>query len=216
MSNASAAKLIEYSEEERRRLARELHDDISQRLALLADDADRIRREVVWTDEASRYRLDNLVQRARSLAEDLRRISHSLHPAIVEDLGLAAAIRSLSTEFAENSGLPATLVASNLPLYVPLAVSTVFYRIVQEALRNVSKHAGDTAVRITLNGQPGEIVLVVADSGTGFDMHDCPGLGLISMRERAHLAGGTFTVKSAPGKGTTIEVHMPVTKTQSD
>lgn len=203
---------MEYGEEERRRLARELHDDISQRLALLADDADRLRREVEWTDDSNRRRLDNLVDQARSLSEDLRRISHTLHPAIVEDLGIVAALRSLTKEFAERSGWPAIFLEENVPSYLPADVSGSLYRVAQEALRNVQKHAGETSVRVTLHGHSGEVVLGVSDLGKGFDVPNETGLGITSMRERTCLSGGSFTLTSAPGKGTTIRVRLPVPK----
>jgi len=196
-------------EEERRRLARELHDDIGQRIALLADDADRLRRELKLTDETTRNRLDNLVQQALNLGEDLRRISHALHPAILEDLGLIPALRSLLEDFREHTGMPADLIHLNIPAHLPLELSTPLYRIAQEALRNVTKHAGQTSVQVTLSAAQGEIVLVISDAGAGFDSSNHTGLGLTSMRERATLAGGTLQVTSAPGQGTTVQVHLP-------
>lgn len=209
-SNGFGKGLIEYSEEERRRLARELHDDISQRLALLADDADYLRRKIVRVNEANRQRLEHLAKNARSLSEDIRRISQILHPGIVEDLGLVAALRSLATDFAERSGLPTIFVESNLPPSVPREISTAAYRIVQESLSNIWRHAGETSVRVTLEGHQEEIALVIADNGVGFDAEKCTGLGLTSMRERADFAGGNLTLKTAPGQGTTIHVRLPI------
>ena len=207
-----AARLLAYGEEERRRVARELHDDISQRLALLADDADQLRREAGLSDGANRIRLNSLVQQARSLSEDLRTISHKLHPAIIEDLGLAVALRSLTRHFSEKTKMPATLLAADLPRDLPLEISTALYRIVQEALRNITKHAGQTSVSVTLETQSAGLGLIVSDLGTGFDPAVRKGLGLVSMRERAFLAGGTFTLVSAPSKGTTIYVWVPLSK----
>ena len=177
----SAQQLIAVNDSERRRVARELHDDISQRLALLADDADRLRREANLRSEASVERLDQLVEQARALSEDLRRISHRLHPAVVQDLGVSAALRSLTAEFSERTGMPATFVERNVPRHLPGDMGTAIYRIVQEALRNVTKHAGQTTVLVRLDVHPDELVLFVSDLGAGFDATYKTGLGLISM-----------------------------------
>jgi signal transduction histidine kinase len=206
-----AAKLLAYGEEERRRIARELHDDISQRLALLADDSDRLRRDLHVTDEANRLRLDNLVRQARALSDDLRHISHSLHPSMLDDLGLKAAIRSLTRHFSERTGMAARFKSSGeIPRDVPKEVGTALYRIAQEALRNAAKHAGETPVTVSLEAREGELILIVSDSGNGFiESANKIGLGLTSMRERAYLAGGVFEVVSAPDKGTTVKVRIP-------
>lgn len=206
----TAKLLAAYGEGERRRVARELHDDIGQRLALLADDADRLRRELHCDDELNRRRLDNLVNQARLLSDDLRNISHTLHPAILEDLGLAVALRSLTTQVAERSGLGVSFAASGVPRDLPLETTTAVYRIAQEALRNVTKHAGSATACVTLEAHAGELVLIVSDTGTGFNPKAQGGLGLISMRERAYLAGGVLNVASAMGKGTSVVFRLPI------
>lgn len=210
MSNATAAKLIAYGEEERRRVARELHDDIGQRLALLADDAERLRRDVQWEDEGKIRRLANLAEQARALGEDLRRISHALHPSILDDLGIAAALRSLTKDFAEQTGLPVVFEEKNITAAFSKEVSASLYRIVQEALQNIKKHAGETPVRVGLKAEADVVVLAIVDFGRGFNPSERTGLGMVSMKERAALAGGTFKLKSETGKGTTIEVRLPV------
>jgi two-component system CheB/CheR fusion protein len=213
---ALAATLLAYVEEERRRIARELHDDIGQRLALLADDSDQLRRKLNVTDEANRRRLDRLVSEARALSEDLRNISHTLHPAIVEDLGLLIAIRSMARNFSERTGLPVRFQTSgDIPRDIPLDAATAIYRIAQEALRNVEKHAGETAVTVTLQGTEREVCLEITDAGHGFDPNafdrgDGAGLGLTSMRERAYLVRGVLSVVSAAGAGTKVEVRVPL------
>ena len=209
MSGDIAERPFENEEDERRRLARELHDDIGQRVALLADDAERLRREMKLTDDRNRHRLENLVHQARELSEDLRRLAHTLHPAVLEDLGLVSALRSLAEDFTDRTGLSAHLDILNVPRELPSALSTSVYRIVQEALRNIAKHAGETEVQIRLHAAAGELVLIVSDSGAGFDTTNQAGLGLTSMRERAFLADGSFSITSAPGKGTTVQVHIP-------
>lgn len=211
-----AARLLAFGEAERRRIARELHDDISQRLALLADDADHLRVEAVLADESNRRRLDKLVDQARNLSEDLRRISHRLHPSVIQDLGLSVAIRSLTADFADRTGMPASFVEKSVPPHLPLDVSTALYRIVQEALRNVTKHAGETSVLVTLNGRADDLVLFVSDLGAGFDATHQFGLGLLSMRERAYLAGGAFSLVSSVGNGTTVQVRVPLIPNQAN
>jgi two-component system CheB/CheR fusion protein len=210
VSEKESARLIAVSDCERRRVARELHDDISQRLALLADDADRLRREANLRNEASVERLDQLVEQARALSDDLRRISHRLHPAIVQDLGVSVALRSLTADFSERTGMTADFSERNVPLFLPPDISTAVYRIVQEALRNVTKHAGQTSVLVKLDVYSDELVLFISDLGAGFDATNKPGLGLITMRERAYLAGGAFSVVSSLGIGTTVQVRLPL------
>ncbi len=198
-------------EDDRRRVARELHDDIGQRLALLADDADRLRHELKLSDEGNRLRLDKLVDQARELAEDLRRVSHALHPAILEDLGLVPAIRSLADDFSDRTGLPVQLDHFNIPRDLPVEPAIALYRITQEALRNIAKHAGDTAVKINIKSSQGEIALTISDIGHGFDMSTTQaGLGLTSMRERAEQTGGSLKIVSAPNKGTSVAARVPV------
>jgi signal transduction histidine kinase len=206
------AKPLDDEEDDRRRIARELHDDIGQRLALLADDAARLRQELKLSDGANRDRLDKLVQQAQQLGEDLRRISHNLHPAILEDLGLVPAMRLLLDDFTCRTGMHVDRSGLNVPLDLPANLSAALYRITQEALRNVSKHAGHTSVQISLGVAHGEIVLVISDAGSGFDSRRQSGLGLTSMRERVRQAGGQMRVISAPGKGTTLHVHLPLSK----
>ena len=210
VNDKESARLIAVSDSERKRVARELHDDISQRLALLADDVDRLRREANLRNEASVERLDQLVEQARALSDDLRRISHRLHPTVVQDLGVSAALRSLTTEFSERTGMPATFVERDVPRHLPTDMGTAVYRIVQEALRNVTKHAGRTSVLVKLDVRSDQLVLFVSDLGAGFDATNKPGLGLTSMRERAFLAGGAFSVVSSLGIGTTVQVRLPM------
>jgi signal transduction histidine kinase len=120
------------------------------------------------------------------------------------------ALRSLVEDFTQRTRMPADLVDFNISHDLPLVLGTTLYRITQEALRNIAKHAGATSVQISLSAAHGEIVLVIADSGSGFEPGRHGGLGLISIRERALLAGGTVRVTSVPGKGTSVQVHLPL------
>jgi signal transduction histidine kinase len=145
-----------------------------------------------------------------NLAEDVRRISHALHPSVLDDLGLVPAIRSLVDDFLQRDGMISTFSAADLPDGIPTPIATGLYRITQEALRNVAKHAGKTHVKVTLKGTSTSIQLQVVDSGDGFDMEARrPGLGLISMEERARMIGATFHVQSELGEGTRITVDVP-------
>ncbi|MGI9073191.1 MAG: CheR family methyltransferase [Bryobacteraceae bacterium] len=207
---ALTASLFTSHDEERRRVARELHDDVSQQLAMLANDLEQLRQNIPPTEAEMRDRLETLREGAATLSEELRRISHALHPSILEDLGLPVALRSLVTEFAEREGMPSNFTHRNVPDVLSHEVSATLYRITQEALRNVAKHAGRTHVRVTLIGKGSALRLTIRDLGEGFDPSETRGLGLISMEERTRLVGGTFRISSALGEGTTVQVQVPL------
>ena len=202
-----ASHLLIVQEEERQRVARELHDDISQRLSL-------IDLQFAEVEAGNPDKLSAIRQVVQSLDTDVRAISHRLHPAILKDLGLSLALRAMVREFRQREHMPATYSESNVPENLPQAVSTALYRIAQEALRNITKHAGETHVKVSLTGENGNVRVQVRDFGAGFDQdsEDYPtkGLGLISMEERARIAGGAFSVKSALGEGTSIVVEIPL------
>lgn len=206
-----AAHLFNIQEEERQRVARELHDDISQRLSLLELLLHEVRPENTSNENYSK--LESAREQIQSICTDVRLISHRLHPAILKDLGLSAALRALVTEFGDRENMPATYLTQNLPeSWSPIA-ATAIYRIAQEALRNVSKHAGKTHVKVVLSGDGDKLLLKVMDFGIGFDQDGDTqplGLGMISMQERARLAGGTMNVNSRLGEGTTVSVEVPV------
>jgi len=206
---ALAASLFTSHEEERRRVARELHDDISQQLAMLANDVEHLRQNIPQDPGEVNAQLEALRGRAGALSDELRRISHALHPAILEDLGLSTALRSLIAEFAEREEMPANFTFRNVPPDLSDEVKAALYRITQEALRNIAKHAGRTHVRVSLTGSDSSLRLVIRDLGEGFDPSESRGLGLISMEERARLIGGSFRIKSGVGEGTTVRVEAP-------
>jgi two-component system CheB/CheR fusion protein len=203
--------LFTAQEEERQRVARELHDDISQRLSLL----DILLHEIKGTEWAHEdvKLLETARDQVHSLNTDVRQISHRLHPAILNDLGLSAALKALVKEFGERENMPVTYLTQELPDSWSSDAATAIYRISQEALRNVAKHAGKTHVKVILAGDGGRLQLRVMDFGLGFDQDlETPtsGLGMISMQERARMAGGTLTVQSALGQGTTVIADVPV------
>jgi two-component system CheB/CheR fusion protein len=202
--------LFTVQEEERQRVARELHDDISQRLSLLVILLNEIN-GMEWVGEDLK-RLETAREQVDLLNTDVRQISHRLHPAILNDLGLSAALKALVKEFGERENMPATYLTQDLPENWSTEAATAIYRIAQEALRNVAKHAGKTHVKVILSGDAGQLQLRVMDFGYGFDQDlEMPtsGLGMISMQERARLAGGTLTVTSFLGEGTTVTAEVP-------
>lgn len=208
---ALAAGLFNSQEEERRRVARELHDDVSQRLAFLELEIERVRLSMPEKADEAIHALQQLKERTGSLSEDVRRMSHHLHPALLDDLGLDAALKGLVDEFRKRFAVLADFHSRNVPEVIAGHPATAIYRIAQEALHNVEKHAGKTHVKVILEGRPDGLRLEVADFGEGFDTEDSQrGLGLISMEERARLVGGNFSVKSELGKGTVVNVEIPL------
>jgi two-component system, chemotaxis family, CheB/CheR fusion protein len=204
------AHLFTVQEDERQRVARELHDDISQRLSLLEILLNEVNADGLKKD--SRNKIETARERIEAINTDVRQISHRLHPAILNDLGLSVALKALVEEFGERENMPADYVTQNLPESWSPHAATAIYRIAQEALRNVAKHAGKTHVKVVLAGEDDHLQLKVMDFGIGFDQEadsQSPGLGMISMQERARLAGGIMTVTSKLGEGTTVTVEIP-------
>ena len=211
----TAGRLIAGEEEARRRIARQLHDDHGQRLAALGFELEAVRRQFP-EDDPRRSGLDVLGADLAELGEDLRRLSHELHPAILERRGLAEALRDACAEIERRHGLPVRL---SLPgeesrlSQLPQDIALGLYRIAQEALSNIIRHAAAREVRVTLRIDPPRARLSVADDGAGFDpeeAYQAGGLGLASIEERAGLLGGRCHIVSAPGTGTEIEVAVPL------
>ncbi|MBZ5583928.1 MAG: PAS domain-containing protein [Acidobacteriia bacterium] len=207
-TRALTASLFRSQEDERRWVARELHDDISQKLALIDMEIQEIEEGL---PEDARAHIAEVRQETGALAADVRRLSHGLHPSALEDLGLAPALRALVEDFGKREEMLATFSAVDAPENLSLEAKAVLYRIAQEALHNVAKHAGKTHVKVILEAVDNHIRMEVSDLGQGFDPEEAhSGLGLISMAERARLIGGVLTVRSALGKGATIAVESPL------
>jgi two-component system, chemotaxis family, CheB/CheR fusion protein len=206
-----AGSLFTSQEDERRSVARELHDDISQKLAALEIDTQQIEKQLAESPGGSAAdEIEKVRAGIAALSEDVRTLSHTLHPSVLEDLGLASGIRSLAQDFQEREKMIVNVTAQNVPGDLPNATTIGLYRITQEALRNVSKHAGRTHVKVLLKGSDRSLRLQVADYGDGFDVNvRRSGLGLISMEERARSMQGSFLVESKPGEGTRITVDVP-------
>jgi two-component system CheB/CheR fusion protein len=210
---ALAGSLFNSQEDERRRVARELHDDIAQRFAMLEIESQKLNPHVGVNPEKVRELIENLRAGIAAVSDEVRRIAHRLHPSALEDLGITPALRALVDNFRGNEQMIVTFTASEEPLPIPIEIATGLYRIAQEALRNASKHAGRAHVKVLLRRTPSGMRLQVSDSGEGFDTQASrAGLGLISMEERARLMGGTLTVESKVGEGTRIRVDVPVNR----
>jgi signal transduction histidine kinase len=210
---AVTGRLIHAQEEERRRIARELHDDLNQGLALLAIELDLLAQKPPGSDALLGDRLHELSGRVKQLSSVVHELSHLLHPSKLEQLGLVASIRSLCKELARDHEMEIQFIDRQLPPSVPADATLCLYRIAQEALQNVLKHSGARNARVELLGSEGAVVLRIRDEGTGFDpssIAEQAGLGLVSMRERLHMLGGTIVINSRPGEGTGIEVRLPL------
>ena len=209
-------RLIEAQEVERRRIARELHDDLSQGLALLAIELDLVARRPPVSPAGVAEALRGFSARVRELSADVHDLSHQLHPSKVEHLGLVASIRGLCHELGQRHGLTVTFAHGDVPAAIPEATALCLYRIAQEALSNFVKHGGTDRAQVELAGTPGGLRLKVSDDGAGFDPGAGGGLGLVSMRERLALCGGRLVIDSRPGGGTRITVCVPLDEPDPD
>lgn len=207
-------KLIEAHEEERTWIGRELHDDINQRLALVAVELDRWMQHVAPSGPEALDYIQKAKARIMDISNDVQALSHRLHSSKLEYLGLSAAARSFCREFAEQHNVKIQFNQSGLPFTVPKEVSLSLFRVLQEALQNALKHSRVKEFTVDLHGTSEKIELRVSDSGTGFDQHEAiahGGLGLISMRERLQLVDGVLSIQTKPGAGTTIYASVPLT-----
>jgi signal transduction histidine kinase len=205
-------RLLHAQEDERRSVARELHDGLNQALAMLRVEVGIVLSRVPSSARFVRRQLSKIRDRVQELSEEVRRISHRLHPAVLEHLGLISALRSCCSEFSEYQHIHALFVHEGPDEPVPFEVAVCLYRIVQEALRNVAKHAKASTVLVSLHSSNKEMKLCISDDGQGFDVPEAKkvsGLGLVSMEERARIVGGNFSIDSQPGNGTRIEIIVP-------
>ena len=212
LSNVSR-RLIEAQEQERTRIARDLHDDINQQLALLAIEMEQLRQNLPDSAAKVADRMGELSKRTGEIAADVQSMSHELHSSKLEYLGLVAAIRSFCKEFGEQQKVQIDFSAEHFPSTMPQAISLSLFRVVQEALKNAAKHSEVRHFDVKLRGTSDEVHLTVSDPGVGFDPEEAMnkrGLGLISMRERIKLVNGTVSIVSKPMGGTTIHARVPL------
>ena len=207
-----AGKLLSVQEAERRRLAREMHDDLTQRLAVLAIDIGKMELKFQDSEDPVLETLRSIRERLVNLSGDVHAISRQLHPSIIDDLGLVDAIKSECRTFTRREGIAIDYSTESMPPRIPEDVAICIYRIVQEGLRNVAKHADTTQLQISLTGKDDSIHLTIKDQGVGFDPKEIKkklGLGHVSMQERVRLIQGDISIESRPGKGTVINVRAP-------
>jgi len=208
-----SGRLLEAQEQERHRIARDLHDDISQRLALLVNDMGGLENALPDSIADARSRIHEIGQRASEICGDIQNISHQLHSSKLEYLGIVASAKIFCKEFSEHEKLEIDFHSIDIPSSVPDNISLCLFRVLQEALHNAAKHSGASHLEVHMLGGSGEIQLTIRDRGVGFDPEEIKkkkGLGLISIRERVGLVGGTFSIRSKPQSGTEISVRIPV------
>ncbi len=206
-----SGRLIQAQEEERTRIARELHDDLSQRLALVTIGLEELGLQA--DGSALTRQLQALSEQTKEIAAEVHHLSRQLHPSQLEMLGLVAAVRSFCSELSKQRRIEIDFKQEEVPRALPAEVTLCLYRIVQESLQNVCKHSGARRARVELSGRPEAVHLAIADDGAGFDpdlLGTSAGLGLVSMRERVRLVHGEFSIHSKPGQGTRLEARIPL------
>jgi PAS domain S-box-containing protein len=211
--SAVSRRLIEAQEQERTRIARELHDDINQRVALLAANLSFLKRDLPDAANAARQGIEQTEQQLTELGSDIQALSHHLHSSKLEYLGLAAAARGFCREFSERQKVEVHFHSDELPKALPPEISLCLFRVLQEALQNAMKHSASACFDVSLGKELNEIQLSVRDSGRGFDVDEAMngrGVGLVSMKERLKLVGGQLFIDSKMQQGTTIRASVPL------
>ena len=210
--------LINAEERERSRLASELHDDFSQRLAVLSLKLQNAAEALPSSPEEANLRLADLQNSANEIGADLHALSHRLHSSTLESLGLVPGIRALCREFSTQQGIEVSFSSDPVPESVPPDAALCLFRIVQEGLRNLQKHSGVAKAKVILRSAGQKLAVSVCDQGIGFDLRELQknqGLGIRSMENRAHFLGGHFEIRSALGKGTRIDAWVPLHANQN-
>jgi two-component system sensor histidine kinase UhpB len=205
-------KLIDAQEAERRRISRQLHDDLNQKIATLSMSISQLKRKLPMPEPTLVVELDQLRENAAGLTNEVRTLSHQLHPAVLEHLGLVSALESYLTNFEAEEQIDVKFTAEIGSERIPFQVSICLYRVALEALRNVARHSGATTATISLKRFDDVLELQVSDSGKGFDVETFKyngGLGLVNIEERLRLLQGSCEIYSTPGRGTRLLVTVP-------
>jgi signal transduction histidine kinase len=199
-------RILHAQETERARIARELHDDITQQMSLLVIDLALLR-----GDGQAKTLAEEAMSRVEHIIRSVRDLSHRLHPTKLRLIGLVAALRDLQRELTQPD-VPITFTYDEVPKTLPPDVTLCVFRVVQEALHNALKYSHARAIRVHLGSSAKELTLTISDDGVGFDANAAmgKGLGLISIAERLEAVGGTFQIRSQPGAGTALEVRVPL------
>jgi PAS domain S-box-containing protein len=206
-------RLITTQEMERSRIARELHDDFNQRMALLSIELEQLGKGI--SDPTDHELFEKMQDQVKDISADIHRLSYQLHPSKLDHLGLVLALKSLCDEFSESSKIKVTCRLTTLPLNLSKDLELCLFRVAQEAIRNATKYSGARSIQVVLAKTKNNIRLVVSDNGCGFIVTPeimQKGLGFISMRERLHTVNGKLNVSSQPRRGTRIEVLVPLVR----
>jgi PAS domain S-box-containing protein len=213
-----SGRLIHAQEDERRRIARDLHDDLNQQLALILVEMELFGHEKAATGSQHRDHMEQVAARLRGLCSELHKLSYRLHPVKLDQLGLSAAARSLCGDLSKQCGIRIDFSDDNVPQDIPAEVSLCLYRVIQESLQNMIRHSGAREARVQLRFASSEVSLSIKDAGKGFDLEAARrggGLGLMSMEERVRLVRGSLAIYSRPGGGTRIDLRVPLSKAAS-
>jgi PAS domain S-box-containing protein len=209
-----AFELLRVQEDERRRISRDLHDDINQRLALLAMDIEAVGQQLDSSTDPRGRAVQEIQERVVELSDAVRRLAYQLHPSILDDLGLPIALQRLVEDVTARSRIQGSFGHKNIPATIPQEIASCLYRVTQESLNNVVRHAEASQVDVELTGAPSELVVTITDNGVGFDStrlrNGSHGLGLLGMKERVALVRGNLDVVSEVGKGTRVQVVVLV------
>jgi two-component system sensor histidine kinase UhpB len=215
LMRAMSARLNELEENTRRRLSHELHDRVGQSVTAMSLNLNLVRTRLMAIQQLDMVdRVDRCVRLVDDMAQQVRDVMVELRPPVLDDLGLFAALRWYGAHFAEQTGLLVQVEGAELPVRLPLIVETALFRVTQEALTNVVRHAHARRVTLTLESEPDSARLTIGDDGQGFSpqrprgLSERPRWGLISMRERAETVGGTMRIASAPGQGTRVILEV--------
>jgi len=211
---ALAGQLLTAQEEDRRRISRDLHDDVNQRLAMLTMDLRQMEKTPFTDPDHQRTEICRVSERLTAVSDDVRRMAYRFHPSILDDLGLVKAVRRLVDDFSAQTGIKSTYAYNDPVASLPAEVTICIFRVVQESLSNIARHARASHVEVELSCEEEKVDVCIHDDGMGFDVKQSsmPGghLGLLSMKERARLAKGALEVTSTPGHGTRIRVEIPL------
>jgi signal transduction histidine kinase len=210
--NSVVYRLLEAQEEERRRIARDMHDDLGSRIAELALSIHQIITRSPELSETAVADLDGLLEKTAGLSGAIRSISHQLHSPVLTLVGLPGALRSLCRQFQASTGIRVFLTIGRDVEEIPGDAALSLYRIAQESLNNIGRHSGASTARVRLTRKAHEVQLTISDSGNGFtsESRSKDGLGLISMEERARALHGTFKIRTQPGAGTHVRAAIPL------
>lgn len=204
--------LQEIREEERKHIAREIHDELGQQLTVIKMDVSWIRKKTEATNSPVLDKIRDLTKILDDTVNTVRKISSRLRPSLLDDLGLVAAMEWYLNDFKQRTGIDIVFHLPKQELELPDSINTCLFRILQESLTNVARHAGATLVTVILNEDVETIKLMIKDDGKGYDVSNASGkrtLGIIGMKERAAMIGGKYNIYGKPGEGTIVSIEVP-------